>query len=193
MKNLFKKISLLAVITISIISFTATAMAVEADEKTPGSTGTAGATTGIPSNSVNESDLFYRFNYQGLKEGPGNVQTKIGAVSALPNKTWQEALAGVIKIMLNISGGLILIAMTVGGVFMITAGGKEEMTTKGKTIVVYSIVGIVIISVAYALVVGVSQLQIFQAGTAGNSSGGSSSGPAAPAPSNGPQGGGGVK
>lgn len=193
MKNLFKKFSLSALITISIVSFTATAMAVEADQKTPGSGGTGAATTGVPSNSVNESDLFYRFNYQGLKEGPGNVQTKIGAVSALPNKTWQEALAGVIKIMLNISGGLVLIAMTVGGVFMITAGGKEEMTTKGKTIVVYSIVGIVIISVAYALVVGVSQLQIFKAGTAGNSSSGSNSGPAAPAQDGGLKAEGGVK
>jgi hypothetical protein len=186
--NTFIK-AILVTLVISNLSFSA-ALAVDppAPDTGNGTGGTAGSNAANP--SVSESDLFYRFNYQGLKEGPGNVQTKIGAVSALPNKTWQETLAAIIKIMLNISGGLILIAMTVGGVFMVASGGKEEMVTKGKTIVIYSVIGIIIISVAYAVVIGVSQIQIFQPGTAGNNAvSGSNSAPTAPAQGGGVAGG----
>jgi hypothetical protein len=121
--------------------------------------------------SVSESDLFYRFQYSGIKEeGNGKIQTKIGAVNALPDKTWQQTLANIIKILLNISGGLLLISTTVSGVIMITSTGNPDMTDKGKKLLIASIAGIVIVSVSYALVIGVSQLQIFQPGTAGNNS-----------------------
>ena len=78
-----------------------------------------------------ENDLFYQFKYQDVKNTQGNSvdvtnQTKIGAVNNLPNATWQQTVTSLIKILLNISGGLTLLGLTVGGVFMVIANGSTD-------------------------------------------------------------------
>lgn len=70
---------------------------------------------------------------------------------------------------------------------MIIARGDAGTLDKGKKIVSYAIAGLLVIAVSYAVVVGVSELQFFTPGTAGNSGNSSSSGGGAPAanPANG--------
>lgn len=127
-----------------------------------------------------ENDLFYQFKYQDVKNNQGNSvdvtsQTKIGAVNNLPNATWQQTLTSIIKTLLNISGGLTLLGLTVGGVFMVIANGATDSIEKGKKIVIYSIVGLLVIAISYAIVVGVSELQFFTPSTANPANGGTSS------------------
>jgi hypothetical protein len=110
------------------------------------------------------TDLFRKFEYT---DG-NNAGTKIGAVANLPDTPWQTALAGVIKILLNISGAVALVAFTAGGVMMIAANGNDDTLGRGKKVVIYAIAGLVIIAVSYALVIGVSELQFFTPGTASN-------------------------
>lgn len=156
----------------------------------PATGGNTGAGTGTSADgTVTEAELFYNFNYKNANTDA----TKIGAVNRIvSSKTWQQILADVIKMLLNISGALALVALTLGGVFMITSRGKPDGFDKGKKIVGYAITGLVIIAVSYAIVVGVSELQIFTPGTGGTSTGsttGTSSSTNAPAGSGGAQGG----
>jgi hypothetical protein len=95
--------------------------------------------------------------------------TKIGAVAALPKADWQTALGFAIRTMLNIAGGLTLLALTVGGAMMVLSGGQAALLDKGKKIVIYAIMGLIIMAVAYAVVIGVSELQFFpNAATSGS-------------------------
>lgn len=110
------------------------------------------------------TNLFRKFEYT---DG-NNAGTKIGAVANLPDTPWQVALAGVVKILLNISGAVALIAFTAGGVMMVASNGNSDTLDRGKKVVIYAIAGLVIIAVSYALVIGVSELQFFTPGTADN-------------------------
>lgn len=110
------------------------------------------------------TNLFRKFEYT---DG-NNAGTKIGAVANLPDTPWQTALAEVIKILLNISGAVALIAFTAGGVMMVVSNGNSDTLDRGKKVVIYAIAGLVIIAVSYALVIGVSELQFFTPGTTSN-------------------------
>ncbi len=138
-------------------------------------------TTQTGSGTVKESDLFYQFSYTDPK---ANTGTKIAAVNALPKKDWQSTLTGIIKILLNISGGLTLLSFTVGGVMMIISQGNGDLLEKGKRITYYSVAGLVIIAVSYALVIGVSELNLVAPGSGAggnNPTSGQATTPAAPA------------
>ena len=146
----------------------------------PGSPTTSAGDTGVA--NPTEDQLFYQFNYQQQGGKDITSQTKIGAVNALPKDTWQQTLSNLVKTLLNISGSLTLVALTVGGVFMIIAHGSTDLLGKGKKILVYSIAGLIIIAVSYAIVIGVSELQFFTPGSTGSpASGAGATGAAAPA------------
>lgn len=156
----------------------------------------SGTSSGAQNTGVSADELFYRFEYQDpTKTDPTEKAaasdaltqgTKIGTVNKLPNVTWQKALTEVIKLLLNITGGLTLIAITIGGTMMVVSQGNPDMLEKGKKVTYYSIAGLVIIAVSYAIVIGVSELQFFSGGTAGgDATGQETSAPAAseaPAP-----------
>ena len=49
--------------------------------------------------------------------------------------------------------GLIAVAfLTYAGVLMVTAGGNDDQIGKGKTIITYAVIGIVIILLSYTIV-----------------------------------------
>lgn len=58
--------------------------------------------------------------------------------------TLKEIATNVLQFLLAIVGILAIIGMIVGGSMMIVSYGNEERITKGKTILTYSIIGIVI-------------------------------------------------
>ncbi len=179
MKKIIISLGLLAIIstTFSGIAFAKDKPA--SDKPATGNSQSSGATT---------DQLFRRFTYSNASTD----KTKISAVNALPDQPWQVVLASVVKMLLNISGGLALLALTLGGTYMITARGDTGTLDKGKKIVTYAISGLVVIAVSYAVVVGVSELQFFTPGTAGGTGSTSGSGaPAAPAPAPGQGGAGG--
>lgn len=89
----------------------------------------------------------------------GSASEKIELLTRLPGGDWRVILSRVITTILQITGSLTLISFTVGGVTMITAQGNEEKISKGKAIMLWSVVALVIIATAYAIVLGVTQLQ----------------------------------
>ena len=142
-----------------------------------------GTTSSAYAQNVTVNDLIKQFNYtvsnknedlygyddpdEGDYEVIQNTQrtlnerTKLAAVNRLPNVPWQTALANIVKMLLNITGAITLVAFTVGGTMMVVSSGNTNMLEQGKKITMYSIAGLVIIAVSYALVIGVSELQIF--------------------------------
>jgi hypothetical protein len=159
----------------------------------PGGTEPASAPASSGSTSkdagVKAEELFYRFTYKGAdstaaenatdkeKQAAADKQaandagttsgTKIGAVNALPNISWQATLTAIIKILLNITSGITLLALTVGGTMMVISQSNPDLLEKGKKITFYSVAGLIVIAVSYAVVIGVSELEIFEGGYGG--------------------------
>jgi hypothetical protein len=92
----------------------------------------------------------------------GTTPSKLVLVQQLNWGSWQSILASVIKLILAVTGSLALLSFTVGGVMMITAQGKDEQISKGKGILLWSVLALVIIAISYAIVLGITQLKFFQ-------------------------------
>jgi len=87
---------------------------------------------------------------------------KLTLVGNLPRSDWGVLMGQVISIILAITGSLAFAAFTFGGVMMVTAQGNDEQIRKGKNILFWSVLALVIIAASYAIVVGISQLKFFQ-------------------------------
>lgn len=166
-KNIFKK-SIFTLLLGIIITLNSLPLVVQAAPGDPPATPPSGDTDVA---NPTEDQLLQQFKYKDTSAAD-TAKTKIGAVNALPHNTWQAALTGLVNILLNIAGALTLLALTVGGVFMITAHGSTDMLDKGKKIVLYAIGGLIVIAVSYAIVIGVSSLQFFTPGTPGTTGAG---------------------
>ncbi|MDO8511666.1 MAG: hypothetical protein Q7S57_00160 [bacterium] len=63
-----------------------------------------------------------------------------------------EMITNLIKSALGLVGVLALAMIVYGGFLYVTAAGDEKQITKGKTVLIYAIIGIIVIGVAYSLV-----------------------------------------
>ncbi len=182
--NKFIRTTRVILITLALLGATLPVLTLAADAPPPasGSPGSSSSSDNSLNAIATPDELFYQFTYKNADTS----KTNIGAVNAIATtNSWQVVLANVVKNLLNISGGLALIALTAGGVMFVTARGKSDQVEKGKKIVIYSIIGLIIIAVSYAIVIGVSSLQFFTPGAGGGATGGSAApagAPAAPAP-----------
>jgi hypothetical protein len=167
---------ILAILALFWVLIPTLCLAVEPTAPAPANSGNSGTTPPPAGQSsggtVTENELFPQFNYKDTTADYKTADfsgTKLAAVNALPKKDWQSTLTGIIKILLNISGGLTLLSFTVGGVMMIVSQGSGDLLEKGKKVTYYSVAGLVIIAVSYALVIGVAEMQIVTPGAGGGS------------------------
>ncbi len=90
--------------------------------------------------------------------GQSNAQTASPTVISLTNPlgssidTPQKLLGKVINSVLGVVGSLALLMFVFGGLVWMTSAGNQEKVKKGRDIIVWSAIGLVIIFVAYALV-----------------------------------------
>lgn len=89
-----------------------------------------------------------------------STTSKVNLVQDLPEQEWPQLIATLIKFLLAITGSLAFASFTIGGVFMVTARGNEEQVTKGKDIIFWSILALIIIATSYGIVIGISELNI---------------------------------
>lgn len=89
-----------------------------------------------------------------VREKPGKEGTE--AVPTADLKT--GIIPQVIKVILLLAGTVSFGVFVYAGVMLVIAQGNEEDITKFKNILIWSIVGLVFITTAYALVRGVFQL-----------------------------------
>ena len=82
--------------------------------------------------------------------------TSAEAATNLPNPLGttdiREVIAQVIQAVLGIIGAVALVMFIYGGFMWLTAGGKSDRIQKGKDILIWSVIGLVVIFGSYALV-----------------------------------------
>jgi len=62
--------------------------------------------------------------------------------------------------MLFVAGSLVLIGLLIVGAMFMTGASNEENITKARKILIYLVIGIILISVSYAVVSGISQFKL---------------------------------
>lgn len=73
-----------------------------------------------------------------------------------------ETVPAIITNIIYLTGFLIFIAITYAGVLLVIARGNEEAITKAKNILTYSGVALAMISLGYALIYGIANLNVNQ-------------------------------
>ena len=86
---------------------------------------------------------------QGLIQ-PTDVPTKLQEVGA--GGSLRQMILMILNFFLGFLGLLAVCMIIYGGILYITAAGKQETVDKGKKIIMYAVVGIVIILLAFAIV-----------------------------------------
>ncbi len=71
-----------------------------------------------------------------------------------------QFIPSIIKILLQISSLLILLALIVAGVLMVTAHGDTNQVDKAKKVIIYALIGLLVTSVAYAVTLGIVKLSL---------------------------------
>lgn len=71
-----------------------------------------------------------------------------------------ETVPGIITNIFYLTGLLIFISITIGGIYMVIGRGNEEANTKAKNIIIYSLVAMAVLSMGYAIIYGISTLTL---------------------------------
>lgn len=79
----------------------------------------------------------------------------------LPDVTVEQAIATTIKTILGWTMIITIIGIVVAGIFYMIAEGDEEKTGKAKKIIVSLAIGMAIISAAYGVINGLTQIDFF--------------------------------
>lgn len=98
----------------------------------------------------------------------GGIENPLGE----SGMTITAVLAGVIKWMLGLVGFLALIALIVGGGRMVIDFGNEEQVKKGKTTILWAVIGLAVVILSYAIL-GIVTRDILGVGAATDNYGGS--------------------
>lgn len=90
---------------------------------------------------------------QGFQAGLDKVKTLAGD-SGLNTKqqTAPEILQSIVSWLLTLLGTVALMSLLYGGFLYITSQGDEDVARKAKTIILYSIIGIIIIGLSGVIV-----------------------------------------
>jgi hypothetical protein len=78
--------------------------------------------------------------------------TTVNLSPPIAPKSIPALIGTVINEVLGIVGSVALIMFVYGGIIWMTAGGNEQSITKGKNILMWAAVGIIVIFSSYALV-----------------------------------------
>ena len=87
-------------------------------------------------------------------------QSRTKNVSLPGGDLLSEVVPAAITNVFYLTGLLIFISITYGGILMVTGQGNEEVTKKAKTILIYSLVAVVVLSMGYAIIFGIATLTL---------------------------------
>ena len=69
----------------------------------------------------------------------------------LPGITLETLAGRIVSTILSLLGVIFIIFIIYGGFLFMTASGNEEQTRKGRTIIVQSLIGLIVVLSAYAI------------------------------------------
>lgn len=88
------------------------------------------------------------------------IEDELKTYSNLTDADWTRIVTSVIKTILFVAGALVMIGLLVVGAMFMTGASNEENITKARKILIYLVIGIILISVSYAVVSGISQFNL---------------------------------
>ncbi len=68
------------------------------------------------------------------------------------SQSLSDFLLQLIQLLLDVVGAIAVLILVVGGFWYITSAGNEEQAEKGKTAIVNAIIGIIVVTLSYAIV-----------------------------------------
>lgn len=80
----------------------------------------------------------------------GNLE-ELGESSGLPEQDLPELLARIISWIIGIIGIVLVALFVYGGVVYATSAGNEDRIEMGKKIMLYAIIGVLVIAIAFAV------------------------------------------
>lgn len=104
-------------------------------------------------------NLLPTFENKPIPNGKG-IEKELIDYSNLTNASWTQIVTSVIKTILFVAGALVMIGLLVVGAMFLTGSSNEENITKARKILIYLVIGIILISVSYAVVSGISQFDL---------------------------------
>lgn len=152
MKKVLKKIGA-SVITL-MLSFMLSFPSVVLAENGDGNGGNGGGNGGS-SETIKATEARLKVGEYLKAEGQGDVKAGFGAY-----------VVRVVNFLSLVIGSFALLAIVIGGFMLITAGGAEAQLQKGKDIIKYAIIGLLVAMSAYFLTAFVQSI-FFEYGTAG--------------------------
>ncbi len=99
--------------------------------------------------------VLYNFNFAYAQQGAGGLTPSepVTLPDPLGGGTTPQTLIGkIINAVLGVVGSIALLMFIYGGFVWMTAAGNEQSVTKGKNILIWATVGLIIIFSSYALV-----------------------------------------
>ena len=101
-------------------------------------------------------DVFKKYRIFGRTE-----YSELNNTANLPDPDTVDLIIEIIQIILRIAGILTFLALTVGGIMYIISRGEGDgtMFENAKKTITWSIVGVIIIMSAYALVYGITAIR----------------------------------
>lgn len=79
----------------------------------------------------------------------------------LQDLTYQEIILAVVKTILFLAGSLVVIGLLVVGAMYLVGSASEESIGNAKKVLGYLGIGLIVITISYALVTGVLQINLF--------------------------------
>ena len=85
--------------------------------------------------------------------GQGGGTVNLGEISPVSTTLSVSTVIGnTIKVLLGIVGSIAFIMFIYGGMYMLTSHGNPEMVKKGKEVLIWAIIGLIVIFGSYVLV-----------------------------------------
>lgn len=100
--------------------------------------------------------VFKKYRINGRTE-----YSELNNTANLPDPDIVDLIIEIIDIILRISGILTFLALTVGGIMYIVSRGEGDgtMLENAKKTMIYSVVGVIVIMCAYAVVLGITAIR----------------------------------
>jgi len=114
----------------------------------------------LPKETINDSDVNVGGELGG--EALESLKEKISHYKTLPDVKLEQAFTTTIKTILFLAGSLLAVGLIVAGIMYLVSAGNEEAQTTAKKILTYLGLGVIIISVSYAIVAGIMQINLFK-------------------------------
>lgn len=90
---------------------------------------------------------------EGLCRGTGGVWSKDGCVSANANNNdLQSLIKTIVNVLIFLGAAVAVIMIVIGGMRYVTSGGDQNSVKTAKNTILYAIIGLIVMILAYAAV-----------------------------------------